>query len=422
MHPRQEPAGEQTRSDEDQMKPFVSKVPSELRHGGFRTILVLDLGTPQCDHLNAGNSYPRTNPFHSQSYHDNRSKPLSVNMMYYRHSGINYQENSARIDVTRASFTSLPGELRNLAYAATLKWKTPITLAHNPSNGRFITDITRTRGRDPLEALDVLSTLDRNIHREARSYFFGNNVFIIPTSQSFTTSSDYIETYIALLQSIGESGRHSLRFLRLIVSGDCKYHVPTPAKALKLWSLLGECINLSTLDLYVDIDYFYPDQLGQLKFYMSTEGAPVHKPWPGVLDSTLRLRHLQRLTLRPVFSGRWRFFDVSINEQIDRADYDFLLDVRTFRLRARRPVEEAEELVALVKGCVRKALRGSVRVQVIATEVWNEYGPDLLFGRERWTGQWILGHVGVCKPANRKFTYHTGWTPRKHKDSDSDSD
>jgi hypothetical protein len=328
-----------------------------------------------------------------------------VKMINHRHAGIEYQEISARINVTRASFASLPGELRNMTYAATLRWPTPISVVYDPTIERFITpNVSRVEGRTPIEALGVLSSLDHNIRCEARSYFFANNVFVIETNQSLTTDPDYIETYINFLEDIGLVGRRSLRWLRLTVSGDCRHHRPTLSKAIRLWALIVDCRNLLTLDLYAEIDYFYIDQQALLKLFMSTEGCPISKPWSGILDSTQRLRSLTRLTFRPVFSGRWRYFDVAFDGKLSKHAHAF----RDVRFRIHRPINEAADLSAQLKGHVRQGLRGSVRVLVVKTEVWQEYGRDILMVRKDRSEMWSLRDMGIIKPYGRAFNYSNG--------------
>jgi hypothetical protein len=91
----------------------------------------------------------------------------------YHHAGIAYQENSSRINISRASLASLPGGLRNITYAAPLKWSQPNSITYDPTTRRFQTSgVKRLDDRTPVEALSLLSSLDHNIHTEARSYFF----------------------------------------------------------------------------------------------------------------------------------------------------------------------------------------------------------------------------------------------------------
>ncbi|KAF2829133.1 hypothetical protein CC86DRAFT_185022 [Ophiobolus disseminans] len=333
-------------------------------------------------------------------------------MMYYRHAGINYKENSARIRVTRASFASLPGELRNLTYAATLKWASPITVVYDADTESFTTpNIYHVQGRTPIEALRVLSNLDHNIRCEARSYFFANNIFMIETKQTLMNDPDYVRTYIAFLEEIGSIGRRSLRWLRLTVSGDSRYDCPTPGKAIKLWTLLGECGNLLNLDIAAEIDYFYIDQQAMLKMFMSTEGYPLDKPWAGVLDSIHRLKNLQRLTFRPVFSGRWRRFAIGVNGEMTEHPYCYTArDVsRTVLFRIDRPIAEAVQLSDQLKGHVRKGLRGSVRAQVVRTESWDEYGRDILMEHEAGSGVLKFRSAEIIKPFGRTFDYTNGF-------------
>jgi hypothetical protein len=116
--------------------------------------------------------------------------------------------------------------------------------------------------------------------------------------------TDYIETYSCFLEIIGEVGRRSLRWLKLIGSGDSKQHVPNAENAMKLWELIDDYLNLSTLDIYAEIDYFYMDQQTALKLYMATEGSPVGQPCGEVLTSIAQLKNLERLLLCPVFCSR----------------------------------------------------------------------------------------------------------------------
>lgn len=326
-------------------------------------------------------------------------------MVYYRHSGISFQENSARIDVTRASFASLPGELRNLAYAATLKWPTPMSVTYNNHVELFITHMTRTKGRTPVEVLKLLGSIDHNIRSEARSYFFANNDFQIETTQSLTTDPDYVQIYIDFLENIGLVGRRSLRYLHLMVSGDCRHHIPTASRAMKLWTLIADCGNLVKLDIYADIDYFYIDQQLALKRFMSTEGAPINKPWNGILEALQSLKNLKTLSLRPVFSGRWRFFEFFANGRIVTAFLVQRIDIKRIRFRIRRPIAEATQVTEQLKGYVRKGLRGVVRVQVLRTELWEEYGRDIHFQRKDAGETWALSSAGTIKPYGRAFNY-----------------
>jgi hypothetical protein len=128
-------------------------------------------------------------------------------------------------------------------------------------------------GHTPLAALKLFSNLDHTIRDEARSYLYANNVFRLMTMQSLMKSPDYIETYIRFL----EVGRHSLWWLNLAVRGDSKQHIPNADKAKKLWMIIGDCINLSFLDVYAEIDYFYMDRQTLLQLYMTTEGSPVRQ-------------------------------------------------------------------------------------------------------------------------------------------------
>lgn len=334
-------------------------------------------------------------------------------MSNYHHAGIAYQENSSRINISRASFASLPGELRNLTYASILKWSHPISPTFDSTTRRFQTPgLKRIDGRTPLEVLSLLSSLDHNIRTEARSYFFANNIFQVETSQSLITDADYVAVYIAFLENIGAVGRRSLRWLRLTVSGDSKHHTPTIDKALKFWDLVSDCTNLLTLDVYAEIDYFYMDQRAGLKMYMSTDGYPISNPWPQVLKSIQKLSNLKRVVLRSVFSSRWRYFDVVVNGRIVTATRKAVEDVKNVKFRVIRPIDEASRLSEQVKGYMRRGLRGLVAVRVLMVETWEHYGAEVLIGLDTASEEWSVLGTGRCKPHGRTFRYSNGLKER----------
>jgi hypothetical protein len=322
-------------------------------------------------------------------------------MVHYEHAGIAYDENSARINPKLASFGSLPGELRNLAYASTLKVPHIISVKYNAATQQFQTPgVTRQDGRSPVEALKLLSDLDHNIRDEARSYFYNNHVFELETtSQSLSTDPDYMDTYIRFLESISVAGRCAIRWLRMTVIGDTKQHSPDADKALRLWELLTDCINLITLDIDLDIDYFYMDRHTALKAYMSTEGYPIGGPWPEVLEALQSSKNLKRLVLRPVFSSRW-YCTVVLGEIYTEPE-----DHGHVRFVVHRPVDEATRLTAQLKGAVRRHLRGSVSVRVLMQERWELHGADVLIGRTVTTEEWQLMRVGRYGPFGRTFRY-----------------
>jgi hypothetical protein len=96
----------------------------------------------------------------------------------YQSSGVSHNENSERMNGTRASFVSLPNELRNIIYASSLKCTNPISVAYDAATKSLRNPWTkRASDRTPLEALKLLSGLDHTINGEARSYFFANHIF-----------------------------------------------------------------------------------------------------------------------------------------------------------------------------------------------------------------------------------------------------
>jgi hypothetical protein len=336
-------------------------------------------------------------------------------MLQYKHTGISYQENSTRINTTKASFASLPGELRNLIYASTLKQKAQIAMNYDAATQRFHTSrVERLDNRSPLGALALFSDLDHNIRTEARSYFFAKNDFQIETKQTLTMDPDYVEVYIAFLENIGEVGRRNLRWLRLTVSGDSKQQKPSPYKASKLWELIADCFNLVTLDIYAEIDYFYMDQQQALKSYLSFSGRPISHPWPAVLESTQSLTNLKSLILRPVFSSRWRHIDTMIDQYRRRESISKPGDdIKHVCFKVRRPIYEAMCLADQIKGFVRKGLRGVVGVRVLTTETWDTYGANVTFKKWYWKREeWSFVDALRCKPQERTFQYSNslrGW-------------
>jgi hypothetical protein len=299
-------------------------------------------------------------------------------MLEYHHAGITYQENSARIDPARASFASLPGELRNLVYSSFLRRRNPISVKYNATTRRFQTPFNKgPDGRTPFEVLELLSNLDHNIRTEARSYFFANNIFQLETKQSSSTDPDYIATYIHFLGTIGDVARYSLGWLRLTVTSDTKSHVPTADQGFKLWDIISECRNLETLDIYAEIDYFYMDQHTALKSYMSTEGEPISNPWSEVLESIQAMPNLRRLILRPLFSSRWRCFDVVEDATPEQVAFG----TKEMWSLVRRPMDEATRLTEQVKGYMRRGLRSDVAVNVVSIETWTWYDRDLVVER-----------------------------------------
>ncbi|KAH7395237.1 hypothetical protein DE146DRAFT_615299, partial [Phaeosphaeria sp. MPI-PUGE-AT-0046c] len=260
--------------------------------------------------------------------------------------------------------------------------------------------------RTELECLELLSNLDHNTRTEARSYFFANNTLIVDTQQFLSTDADYIETYIHFFENFSGVGRRSLRWLRLTVSGDSKQHHVTRDKAMKFWDLIAECTNLTTLDIYIEIDYFYINQHAGLRMYMCTEGYPISNPWSKPLESIQPLKNLKRLVIRPVFSSRWRYFQVAMN----LAQPHGIL--KTMHISVHRPRDEATRLSEQVKSYLRMGLRGSTAVRVFLLETWDVYGADVQFGREKAREEWTMRDARRRTPLERRFHNSNGFTPR----------
>jgi hypothetical protein len=199
-----------------------------------------------------------------------------------------------------------------------------------------------------------------------------------------------VSVYIAFLSDIGVVARQSLRRLRLTVNGDSKSRYPSLSKAFKLWSLASDCTNLSTLDIYAEIDYFYMDQHAALRQYLSIDGWPISKSWPLVLRSIHALPNLKHLVLRPVFNSRWWYLDVIVNGRIVSASRTQLEDVKNVRFKVVRPLDEANRLSEQIKGYLRRGLRGKVGVRVIMLEGWDTYGAEVTIGLKGEMGEGIV--------------------------------
>ncbi|KAF2855745.1 hypothetical protein T440DRAFT_485864 [Plenodomus tracheiphilus IPT5] len=315
------------------------------------------------------------------------------------------QEGSTRAYTSHLCFASLPAELRNDVYAQTLGVDRSLSLTYDVASQQFSSQgQTGIAGRTPLEALVVLSSIDHYTRHEARSFFFARNNFEIKTRQTLEDDPDYVEVYIKFLENIGDIGRGSLSNLRLIVTGDSKRHRPNNAKAIKLFEFLASCTNLKRLDLFLDVDYFYMNQRKGLDSYLTTHGSPISNPWSKLSDSLKLLKNLSNLKLHVVFSSRWRSVDIQVHNTWLS---DGASEPHTFhdiRFQVNRPREEAEALTDQVKGSVRAALRPrNIRINVVATETWTKYGPDLILTRrprENKSSDWRL--VAWVKNQNQK--------------------
>lgn len=284
-------------------------------------------------------------------------------------------------------FSSLPAELRNNAYAQTLRWNCPLVLTYNATTQRFRASKSPSLGtRTPLQALELLSGLDQYIRLEARSYFFANNSFEINTKQSWTIDPDYVQIYINFLENIGETGRRSLRNLRLNVSGDSKLHRPSCERAIKLWNLLAGCMNLERLDISLEIDYFYMNQRKALSSYLTTQGFPISDPWPVVLQSLSHLRNLKSMFLHVVYSSRWRHVEFDVYPHFIEGHEE---NIDRIKFRISRPIDEASALTDQIRGILRAGLRQRVTIRAATTETWNQYNTNLCFLRKPKDGDYI---------------------------------
>ena len=322
-----------------------------------------------------------------------------------------FQEGSVRIIPRLPCFASLPAELRNNVYQQTLKYHGQLVLFYHVSAQRFqIHPSFSTRSRSPLKALKVFSNLDHYIRQEARSFFFANNSFEIVTKQNLTTDPDYVQVYIDFLSNIGETGRRSLRQLELVVNGDTKQHLPEPKIAVKFWKLLADCMNLERLHLFLDVDYFYLDQLSEMKYFLSTHGPPINRPWPLVLETLSRLKNLAHVFLSIVFSSRWHHVDVELESTTNKSKLRDPGAVKRIRFRVKRPINEAAQLTLHVRGFLRRELRYRMTARTLATERWGAYGADLSLGRvQKHCDDLVLLDTGRIKPQERQFNYNNGF-------------
>lgn len=158
------------------------------------------------------------------------------------------------IDPSRPSFMNLPGEIRNRIYALCLRGESERDdLQIKFKKGRReIFDGFYFYGPDRIRALQQLSLINHAIRKEARSYFYTNNKFWIKQPLSLR---DLPEVTVRFLNDIRADGRASLASLRMYCDTIC--FVPCTYDIYKkLFSLLTECINLSSLHIFMHIECF----------------------------------------------------------------------------------------------------------------------------------------------------------------------
>jgi hypothetical protein len=126
------------------------------------------------------------------------------------------------------------------------------------------------------------------------------------------------------------------------------------------------------------------DQQTALKSYMCTEGYPVSHPWSEVLKTIQALPNLKRLVLRPVFSSRWRYFDVADDGTLITPD-STAYEARKVPSEIYRPIDEATRLTEQVKGYMRKGLYSEVSVRVVRMEMWGRCDGGVMDGQDEVT-------------------------------------
>jgi hypothetical protein len=82
------------------------------------------------------------------------------------------------------------------------------------------------------------------------------------------------------------------------------------------------------------------------------------------------LPNLKRVVLHPVFSSRWRYFDVADDGSETPPD-STASEAQKAPCEIYRPIDEAMRLAEQVKGYMRQGLASSVSVRVVSMELWG---------------------------------------------------
>ncbi|KAL1597790.1 hypothetical protein SLS60_008277 [Paraconiothyrium brasiliense] len=250
----------------------------------------------------------------------------------------NYTRSASQLDKTepqapgkeRVSFTSLPGEIRNMIYRLTLIAEGPVRVRYTVNNG-INTYHVKNRVEGTIEdgpssnavsgyqactALHFFSVINKKVREEARPYFFANNKFdflvndrsgrLFKPAYGFLKDMMYLKACASFLEHIGAEGRASLTSLKLndACTGlrcDPTYH--NGQAVTGLFCLLHQCTNLISLDL-TNIWVMAP--LSVKKLFRSDSAYPSiqHIPQDAVRSLVNRFNALPRLKVLKLFYVR----------------------------------------------------------------------------------------------------------------------
>jgi hypothetical protein len=190
---------------------------------------------------------------------------------------------SVPIDGSRATFASLPGELRNDIYKMTLRSE----FGHEDIWLDYKTHDSRTAEIFPpckrvVAAFAHLRRINHQIRYEVDTFFYANNSFVISYGWGDPTKgppikgpTSYLEAPVRFLSCIGQYGRSIIRSLKF-VTGHYRYHDCKPDRFRTRFSeQLAQCGQLNKLSLVVGIyELFENDEAAVISYFRQQRSAP----------------------------------------------------------------------------------------------------------------------------------------------------
>jgi hypothetical protein len=124
------------------------------------------------------------------------------------------------IDPTKPTFGDFLGEVRNAIYEYALPTDHTLHDLHfrySPSRKKFRPTFPRCRSM--VRALHNLSAMDREIRREARTFFYSNSSLLIQYRQNMHSDPSYLKIVTNFLDTMGQDGREGLAILGICCHG-----------------------------------------------------------------------------------------------------------------------------------------------------------------------------------------------------------
>jgi hypothetical protein len=241
----------------------------------------------------------------------------SESIMASQQTSVSY---SKPLHPTRPSFTSLPGEIRNIIYFYVLKLEPHTQLHYDLANNRIYLQNwcrhNRLRHfrkptahglRDCLQSFKVLRGISQQVMHEAHTFFFYHNecVYVqVPDGRSYPPT---IVSYTKFLQNIGADGRSRIRHLSFWGSSDyLRNSPPSLLDAKKFFGLLSQCTNLRFLQIRLDIESLCLGDLAALKNFLRKNGLLPIKGLRGFVKRIRQLKDLSELRLTVTVSKKYR--------------------------------------------------------------------------------------------------------------------